>query len=647
MNIAYQDGWAALYQGDCRDVLRELPAGSVHMIITSPPYWGLRFYGIPPSVWGGDSSHTHVWGSEQRGKRKDILPPEESESESRMGTDERQGVGPLSGGRFCECGAWSGTLGNEPSPELYVANLVEIFEEVKRVLRADGTLWLILGRSMWGSGGAGGDYGDDGIRAGQPRWKQGSRHVDRESQAARLDRQVEGSWKPKDLVPTDWLTALALQRAGWWLRSSIVWAKTSAMPQSVTDRPTNGHELIFLLTKSGDPLYWTHRDLPGTRQRPEPDYRWVNVDTGEERDTAPEGWVSKARPRVWRRINLWTGHDYYYDRFGYAEPSSGQKGRAADFQRQTKEATVPGQAALQHRMDRVATGDTGTRNVRDFWVDEGGKQAEVGNRQYTGFNARWDAAEANGQVSTTANLRDFWLLGPEVLREAHYAAYPTEIPRRTILLGSSAKGVCGDCGAPWQRVAVRRLLDPNRPQTRRALQLAERAGLTEVHFAAIRAVGITDEGTKNRSTSKGYGKNTPEIQRLADEAKQVLGGYYREFLLGAPTPRIDYDGKNADLPAQSSHRRLLAGVQGARAAGGDHDNPFPPKETVGWQPTCEHVDAEVVPATVLDPFAGSGTTLMVAKQLGRRSIGIELSESYSRLASKRISSVTLPMEVGV
>ena len=171
MTVAYQDGWATLYQGDCRDVLRELPAGSVHMVVTSPPYWGIRDYNVAPSVWGGDPTHGHIWGAEERGKRKDILPAEESGSESRMGTDDRQGVGPLSGGRFCKCGAWLGTLGNEPTPEQFVMNLVAIFDEIKRVLRDDGVLWLNLGDSYSGSGGAGGDYGDGGLREGQPKWR--------------------------------------------------------------------------------------------------------------------------------------------------------------------------------------------------------------------------------------------------------------------------------------------------------------------------------------------------------------------------------------------------------------------------------------------------------------------------------------------
>ena len=610
MTVAYDDGWARLLHGDCRDVLRSLPDASVHCVVTSPPYYGLRNYSIAPSIWDSEGGCDHEWGSEERGR--DILPPEESSSTSRMGSDERQGVGAQSGGRFCRkcsdhehdwyevvkpahgiinsamqgatlsgnsatrspqrshmcgCGAWLGSLGNEPTPSLYIAHLVQVFREVRRVLRDDGVCFCNIGDSYAGSGGPGGDYGEGGIRAGQPRWKAAFRAKRAEGGDVR-GMGVDDA-KPKDLLGVPWMLAFALRADGWFLRSEIIWSKTSAMPESVEDRPTRAHEQIFMLAKSGDTLYWTHRDKAGARERPAPDYRWVNAETGDETTEAPEGWTPKNRK--WLRRNLWKGHDYFYDSHGYREASTGQTGAAADFKRNTKEDIVPGQGYLQHRTDRKARVDTGTANLRDTWLDTpGGKQAQVGNRRYTGFNDRWDATEASGNAPATANLRDTWLLGPDPVPEAHFAVFVRELPRRCILLGTSGHGVCSKCKAPHERV----------------LSVEE----------------------------------TP--------------------------PRIDYEGKNAELPSQSSHRRLLAGVHGARAQGGDHDNPFPSKATVGWRATCS-CDAAVEPAVVLDPFAGSGTTLLVAKQLGRRSIGIELSGEYVEIAKKRVSAVPLPMEVGV
>ena len=192
-----------------------------------------------------------------------------------------------------------------------------------------------------------------------------------------------------------------------------------------------------------------------------------------------------------------------------------------------------------------------------------------------------------------AQVGDAWLLSPEPTTEAHFAVFVSEVPRRCSLLGTSGRGVCPQCGAPWSRVV---------------------------------------EG-RSEETRAPSGWDTS------------LGSH--DQLTGRYSPRIDYEGKNASQDEHASHRRLLAGVRGARAAGGDHDNPFPPKATVGWRPTCEHTEADPIPATILDPFAGSGTSLMVAKALGRRSIGCELSPDYCRLAEKRISSVPLPMGVGV
>jgi DNA modification methylase len=184
-------------QGDCREVLRKLEAESVQCVVTSPPYWGLRDYGV-------DSQ-----------------------------------------------------LGLEPTPELYVEHLVEIFREVRRVLRSDGTVWLNLGDSYC-SVGSSGPQGVDGQMANRTVVK--ARAQVRDSKAAsgmgapQRPPSIVGI-KPKDLIGIPWRVAFALQADGWWLRSDIVWSKPNPMPESVTDRPTRSHEYVFLLSRSARYYY--------------------------------------------------------------------------------------------------------------------------------------------------------------------------------------------------------------------------------------------------------------------------------------------------------------------------------------------------------------------------------------------------------
>jgi DNA modification methylase len=164
-----------LIQGDCRDVLDYVPSGSVHCCVTSPPYFGLRDYGV------------------------------------------------------------DGQIGLEQTPEAFVAEMVAVFREVRRVLRDDGTLWLNLGDSYaanWNSSrakGGGGFKGDEAPRT-------------------RITRTP--GFAPKQLLGIPWRVAFALQADGWYLRQDIIWHKPNPMPESVRDRCTKAHEYIFLLSKN-------------------------------------------------------------------------------------------------------------------------------------------------------------------------------------------------------------------------------------------------------------------------------------------------------------------------------------------------------------------------------------------------------------
>lgn len=227
-----------LWQGDVREALRQMPDGVVQCVVTSPPYYGLRDYGT--ARWeGGDPNCRHeapAWADDPGDlpgmSEGGALGANAAKWHRRTG-----GICPRCGARRVDR-----QIGLEPTVEEYVQTLVEVFREVRRILRPDGTLWLNLGDSYNGSGGAGGDYGPGGLREGQPRYP---------------GRRLDGL-KPKDLLGVPWRVAFALQADGWYLRSDIIWAKPNPMPESVLDRPTRAHEYVFLLSKS--PHYYYDAD---------------------------------------------------------------------------------------------------------------------------------------------------------------------------------------------------------------------------------------------------------------------------------------------------------------------------------------------------------------------------------------------------
>ena len=227
---------------DALTLLRELPDGWAQTCVTSPPYWGLRDYGLPPATWGGEPRCRHAWGEAQRGRRADLLPATRTRSHGRLGTDTRQGRAGLQGGRFCQrCDAWQGCLGLEPTPELYLEHLLTVLSEVHRVLREDGTLWLNLGDSYTSGG-------------------RTSRAADRKIPSRAMGERpaTPAALKAKDLIGIPWRVAFALQEQGWWLRSDVVWVQPNPMPENVRDRPTRAHEYLFLLTKQPRYFYDAH-----------------------------------------------------------------------------------------------------------------------------------------------------------------------------------------------------------------------------------------------------------------------------------------------------------------------------------------------------------------------------------------------------
>lgn len=300
------EGNFELHCGDALAVLRTLPDESVQMCCTSPPYWGLRSY-----LKGGDP-----------------LKPLE--------------------------------LGLEKTPEEYVAAMVAVFREVRRVLRKDGTCWLNIGDSYAGSGkGIGSDHG-----------KAVTGDAEIGPKVA-----VPSGIKSKDLVGIPWRVAFALQADGWWLRQDIIWSKPNPMPESVGDRCTKSHEYLFLLTKSSQ-YYYDAEAIKETASTPI--------------TKMPDGWD-----------------------------------------------TGPGAHGAFHRQGR----EKGAK------VDK----PRGHSRRHAGFNDRWDAMDKSEQCAGTRNKRSVWTIATMPYKEAHFATMPLKLVEPCILAGTSERGACASCGAPWQR----------------------------------------------------------------------------------------------------------------------------------------------------------------------------------------------------
>jgi len=253
-----------ILHGDCRAELKKLPADSVHCVVTSPPYWGLRDYGVPPEIWETRSGCKHRWKDSRYYTENSAAKTNGcAEAFSKPGPDNAHR---LKDARWREesicldCGAWRGSFGLERSYASYVEHSVEIFREVRRVLRPDGTLWLNIGDSFH-SGNRG---GYDRERAGVS--KNGGQNAS--DFMAAPNRLPQPGLKDKDLCGIPWRVALALQADGWWLRMDCIWAKPNPMPESVTDRPTRSHEYLFLLTKSSR-YYYDAQAIAEPLDRPE------------------------------------------------------------------------------------------------------------------------------------------------------------------------------------------------------------------------------------------------------------------------------------------------------------------------------------------------------------------------------------------
>jgi DNA modification methylase len=454
--------------GDAREILATLPAESVHMVCTSPPYWGLRDYGLPPTVWGGeDPGCAHAWGDEviktamigaTLGGPSSTLTNWSGSHEPAKVYAEKVQARSVSQGAFCaRCNAWRGALGLEPDPALYVAHLVEVFRAVRRVLRQDGTCWVNLGDSYCAAQGLNAD--GSARMAASPTIVTPSLAPLRYGEMARGRserlsgggiRPVRGNaWglKPKDLVGMPWRVAFALQADGWWLRSEIIWAKPNPMPESVTDRPTKAHEQLFLLAKAERYFF----DAEAIRE-PQSDLTLERFATGDRRTMGSKALLRDPReclatydtstailPNGRNRRSVWTIPSAPFAEAHFAtfppalvEPcvKAGTSARGAcpacgaPWRRIVETTYLPGGAG--GAMSRIGTASVDPASRTGSWFDERKTRQD----QTLGWAPTCGCGPG---------------LAPGVVEPCVQA-------------GTSERGCCAQCGAPWRRAVERSFL---------------------------------------------------------------------------------------------------------------------------------------------------------------------------------------------
>jgi len=553
-------GDATLLCGDVMECLMSLPSDSIDCMVTSPPYWGLRDYGV------------------------------------------------------------EGMIGLEPTFQEYLAKMVAVMGEVKRVLKPTGTCWVNMGDCYNNNSG----------------YSRASKEYFREGRiGGSADRKACAEFKVKDLLLMPARLAIALQENGWWVRSEIIWAKPNPMPESVTDRPTSAHEKIYLLTKAAR-YYYDQEAVrePHITDAPNKMRNKANEAYNEsyEGGRFSEGSRPEGHPNGRNLRNVWTIATQPYSDWGFSFDEADYADSDGIPYTASRDCPVHGRLWNRRKRQKESDGEQlnldALRNLGKSCCHEPEQPVElsstvlncnsetivetsheqnpeniVENKSEVSPQFREDdLADGDGIPVHTNHSSELPKIpgdnsgslfrdnaptaisrnkqknktGPVLLTSpsckasgespsrtehklavscfnytctcrkcqvSHFATFPEKLPRKCIMAGTSERGVCSQCGKPWERVV-------------------------EKEYEHI-------NNTKPRENSSYTASSRGEVANLKTK-------------------------------------------------------------TLGWQPTCT-CDAGTVPATVLDIFAGSGTTLKVACELGRKAIGIELNPKYIELIRNRIA----------
>lgn len=404
-----------IYNENCLQGLSKLATHSVDCCITSPPYFGLRDYNTEPQIWKGEKilceNEQHDWQEKfytLRENRNGITGTLGMSGDSIYISKAAREQKGKHGYRkmktdFCsKCGAWQGHLGLEPTPELYI-ELTQIFNEVKRVLKPIGTLWLNIGDSYASGKSRYSTPAQTLEGGGQKEEKYGVLH-----NGGRTDFRNHPYIKDKDLIGIPFMLAFALRNSGWYLRQDIIWEKPNPMPESVTDRCTKSHEYIFLLTKSPKYFY---------------DYQAILE------PAAYDG----------RKDTFFKGSQKYLN--GFAPEG-------------TNEQTISKKG--HERWSNKIYGRTETKDKETKMKGTGYGGDGSGLHGHSGYFDADGNERFNRTEDPARNKHSVWNVPTCPYKGAHFAVFPEKLIIDCIKAGTSEHGCCAKCGKPYERVLERK-----------------------------------------------------------------------------------------------------------------------------------------------------------------------------------------------
>lgn len=551
---------ASILVGDALEQLRALPDESVQCCVTSPPYYGLRDYGV------------------------------------------------------------DGQIGLEPTPAEFIGRLVDVFREVRRVLRADGIAWVNMGDSYASAGGPGWQ-GKNGNRADR-RFT-----ATRDSTAMRgIGRAAPDGMKPKDLMGMPWRLAFALQADGWYLRQDIIWHKPNPMPESIRDRCTKAHEYVFLLSKSERYFYDADTISEPASEDTHARYARGRSDTHKYADGGPGNQtIAKGFEHMRKPVAGWMTGPGSHDTLLHA--ASPKYRDSKDPRPRSKAGLAASERKFKPR--KLADPGSGTKN-----------------------NGSFDAAMA--VMPERRNRRSVWTITSEPFTGAAFdgsdrkASRDCPIHGERAILASMAER--GGPPAAFQSGRNRRTCDhPDQLQLDALAPIATRLDAGCVPDGSDSPVRSCDDAATRHSSEShrtGRARSTSPHETRDEVAACCIADSEPSGALGASADHTPANSIAAGCVADDADfdraERTDSSSEGTCTCPQiiDHFAVFPTE-----LPRLCILAGSRTGDTILDPFAGSGTTLQVALELGRKAIGIELNPEYVRLIERRLSTTTLGLQL--